>query len=160
MSKFVVATFPDVAMASEANKSLDELRAMGTTVYGWAVLGKDANGRISVLHRVTDSSRAAAVAALIGALAGLPAGLLVAGPDVQVALPAGLLGAALGAVGGGLVGITADLTDRGVGRELAEKVSHALAAGSGAVIADIAPQGMPAFGARMKAVGGTILHAG
>lgn len=145
MSKFVVATFPDVAMASEANKSLDELRAMGTTVYGWAVLGKDANGRISVLHRVTDSSRAAAVAALIGALAGLPAGLL---------------GAALGAVGGGLVGITADLTDRGVGRELAEKVSHALAAGSGAVIADIAPQGMPAFGARMKAVGGTILHAG
>jgi len=145
MSQFVVARFPAVAMAIEANKSITELRAAGATVYGWAVLGKDSSGRISVLHRVSDGSHATVAAALIGALAGLPAGPL---------------GAALGAVGGGLIGVSAELTDRGVGRELAEKISHSLAAGSGAVIADIAPEVTLSFEARMKAIGGAILHAG
>jgi len=145
MSQFVVATFPSEAMATEANKSINELRAAGMTVYGWAVLGKDSKGRISVLHRVADSSHATAVAALIGGVAGLPAGPL---------------GALMGAAAGGLIGMSADLTDRGVGRELAEKVSHALAAGNGAIIADMASEVTLSFEHRMKAAGGTILHAG
>ena len=145
MSQFVVATFPDVATATKANKSLRDFRATGMTVYGSALLGKDSNGRISVLHRVADSSHATAVAALIGGVAGLPAGPL---------------GAAIGAIGGGLIGMSADLTDRGVGRELAEKVSHSLAAGNGAIIADIAPEVVLSFEARVKALGGAILHVG
>jgi uncharacterized membrane protein len=144
MSQFVVATFPDVVTASEANKLLNELRATGLTIYGWAVLGKDSNGKICVLHRVADSSHATAVAALIGALAGLPAGPL---------------GAALGALGGGLIGMSADLTDRAVIRELADRVSRSLANGHGAVIADIASEVLPAFETQMKAIGGAILHA-
>jgi len=144
MSQFVVATFPNETMATEANESVNELRATGTTVYGWAVLAKDSQGRISVLHRVADSSHATAVAALIGALAGLPAGPL---------------GAVMGAIGGGLIGMSADLTDRGAGRALAEKVSHALAAGNGAIVADVSSDARLPFEARMKAVGGTILHA-
>jgi len=144
MSQFVVATFPNETAATEANKLINELRSTGMAVYGWAVLGKDSRGRISVLHRVADSSHATAAAALIGALAGLPAGPL---------------GAVMGAIGGGLIGMSADLTDRGVGRELTEKVWHALAAGNGAIVADISAEVRVPFENRMKAVGGTILHA-
>jgi uncharacterized membrane protein len=143
MSQFVVATFPNETMAIEANRLVNELRGTGMTVYGWAVLGKDIEGKISVLHRVADSSHATAVAALIGALAGLPAGPL---------------GAVMGAVGGGLIGISADLTDRGAGRSLAEKVSQALAAGNGAVIADVSSEARLPFETGMKDLGGTVLH--
>ena len=144
MSHFVVVIFPDTAIASEGNKSLYELRANGMKVYGSAVLGKDSKGRISVLDRVADSSHATAVAALIGALAGLPAGPL---------------GAAMGAVGGALIGMSADLTDRGVGRQLAERVSHALGSGKGAIVVDTAPEEVLAFETRMKALGGTVVYS-
>jgi len=144
MSHFVVVIFPDTAIASEGNKSLYELRARGMTVYGSAVLGKDSQGRISVLDRVADSSHATAVAALIGALAGLPAGPL---------------GAAMGAVGGALIGMSADLTDRGVGRQLAERVSHELGSGKGAIVVDTDPEEVSAFETRMKALGGTVVYS-
>ncbi len=143
MSQFVAAIFPSEAMAVEASRLVTELRGTGMSVYGWAVLGKETQGRISVLHRVADTSQATAVAALIGALAGLPAGPL---------------GAVMGAVGGGLIGMSADLTDRGIGRELVEKVSQALAAGNGAIIADVSSEARVPFETRMRDLGGTILH--
>lgn len=143
MSQFVVAIFPSETMAIEASSLVAELRGTGMSVYGWAVLGKNPQGKISVLHRVAGTSHATVVAALIGALAGLPAGPL---------------GAVMGAVGGGLIGISADLTDRGIGRELAEKVSQALAAGNGAIVADVSSEARVPFETGVKDLGGTILH--
>jgi uncharacterized membrane protein len=98
MNRFGVAVFPDEKAASNGSCALKELIEHGTTVDTFVVV-KRADGKISLLDRSGGESHAAAIAAMIGGLAGLPAGPLAA---------------AMGAAGGALIGFSAEMTDRGV----------------------------------------------
>jgi len=71
-----------------------------------------------------------AVAALIGGLAGLPGGPLAA---------------AIGATGGALIGISAELTGKGEDTRVFDRISDKLAPGHAAVVGDIAEEGMSSF---------------
>ena len=81
-----------------------------------------------------------AAAALIGGLAGLSGGPL---------------GALMGAVGGALIGVSAELTGNGEGTKLVARISKELAPGNAAVVASIAEEGLSSFEKRMR-WGGTI----
>ncbi len=98
----------------------------------------------SCLSRITkEGLGGAAVGAFIGALAGLPVGPLAA---------------TIGAAAGALIGGSADLTNEGVDTELAEKISRELAPGKAAVVAEVDNEGVVAFEALMKSIGGTVVR--
>jgi uncharacterized membrane protein len=142
MRKFGVAVFPDERTASNGSRALKELIERGTTVDASVVVVKHANGNISVLDRSGKESHATAIVAMIGGLAGLPAGPLAV---------------AMGAAGGALIGFSAVLTDRGVDARFLTKISHELAPGKAAIIADLEDDSWPLFDARMKEFGGTVI---
>ena len=55
MSKFVVTTFGTEAKAYEGTQALKELHAKGElTLYGLAVIAKDASGKLSVKEETDD----------------------------------------------------------------------------------------------------------
>jgi uncharacterized membrane protein len=143
LRKFGVAIFPDEKTASNGSRALKELGEGGdVTVYASVVIFKDSDGKISVLDHSDKGSHATAIAALIGGLAGLPAGPLAV---------------AMGAAGGALIGVSAELTDRGVDARFVTKISHELAPGKAAIIADLEDDGWPLFDARMKEFGGAVI---
>jgi len=142
MRKFGVAVFPDERTASNGSRALKELSDHGTTVDALVVVVKHPNGNISVLDRSGGASHATAIAAMIGGLAGLPAGPL---------------GVAMGAAGGALIGFSAELTARGVDARFLTNISHELAPGKAAIIADLEDSNLPLFDARMKESGGTVI---
>jgi uncharacterized membrane protein len=142
MRKFGVAVFSDETAASNGSRALKELIDHGTTVDASVVVVKNANGSISVLDRSGRESHAIATAAMIGGLAGLPAGPLAL---------------AMGAAGGALIGASAELTDRGVDTRFLTKISHELTPGKAAIIADLEDDSWPLFDARMKECGGTVI---
>ena len=142
MHRFGVAVFPDERTASNGSRALKELIELGTTVDASVVVVKHANGNISVLDRSGKESHATAIAAMIGGLAGLPAGPLAV---------------AMGAAGGALIGVSAELTDRGVDARFLTKISHELAPGKAAIVADLEDDSWPLFDARMKDLGGTVI---
>jgi uncharacterized membrane protein len=143
MSKTVAAIFPDIAKAREGNLVLRKLGAEGIAVHTSAIVFKNSDSKLSVLDAAYDGSHVTAVAALIGGLAGLPGGPLAA---------------AIGAAGGALIGISAELTEKGAGKELVKRISDKLAPGNAAVVADIAEEGMSSFETRMSTMGGTFLR--
>jgi uncharacterized membrane protein len=143
MRKFGVAIFPDEKTASNGSHALKELGEGGATVYASVVIVKHSNGNISVLDRSGKGSHAAAIAAaFIGGLAGLPAGPLAV---------------AMGAAGGALIGLSAELTDRGVDARFLTEISRELAPDKAAIVADLEDDGLPSFDARMKECGGTVI---
>ena len=142
MRKFGVAIFPDEKTAFNGSRALKELREGSATVYASVVIVKHSNGNISELDRSGKGSHATATAAFIGGLAGLPAGPLAV---------------AMGAAGGALIGLSAELTDRGVDARFLTKISHELAPDKAAIVADLEDDGLPSFDARMKACGGTVI---
>jgi uncharacterized membrane protein len=146
MSRFVVVTFPDETKAHEGVHILKVLRAEGRiTLHGLAVVARGSDGKLSVLgQRAYEGPHGAAVAALIGGLAGLPGG------PVAVTLFA---------AGGALFGLSADLINRGAGREFVNKVLHDLSSlTKSAVIAEVSEDEGVALDARMETIGGTVLH--
>ncbi len=142
MHRFGVAVFPDERTASNGSRALKEISEHGTTVDASVVVVKDANGNVSVLDRLGRESHATALAAMIGGLAGSPAGPLAV---------------AMGAAGGALIGFSAELTDRGVDARFLTKISHELAPGKAAIIADLEDDSWSLFEARMKEFGGTVI---
>src|SRR5260370_17107512 len=97
MSKIVAAIFADRAKAYEGYLALKYLAAKGVEVHASAIISKGSDSKLSVLEDSYDGFRVTAVAALIGGLAGLRGGPL---------------GALMGAVGGALIGGSAELTVR------------------------------------------------
>jgi uncharacterized membrane protein len=140
--RFGVAVFPDEKAASNGSCALKELIKHGTTVDSFVVV-KRADGKLSVLDRSDGESHATAIAAMIGGLAGLPAGPLAA---------------AMGAAGGALIGFSAEMTDRGVDAQFLNKISHELAPGKAAIFADLGNHNFPLFGVTMKEFGGTVIR--
>ena len=142
MHRFGVAVFPDEIAASNGSCALKELIEHGTSVDTFVVV-KSADGTISVLDRSRGDSHATAIAAMIGGLAGLPAGPLTA---------------AIGAVGGALIGFSAEMAVCEADARFLNQISHELAPGKAAIFADLEDHNFPLFDATMKEFGGTLIR--
>jgi len=141
MSKFVIATFNSEAKAYEGTRALKQLHAEGeVTLYGLAVISKDADGRVSV-KEAPDDLAGTAIGSLVGALIGVLGG------------PAGVV---VGMTAGMMLGSISDLLNIGVGTDFVDKVSGQLAPGKSAVIAEIDEDWVTPLNTRMEAIGGSV----
>jgi uncharacterized membrane protein len=144
MSKFVVIVFPNEARAYEGTRTLNALHAEGSlTLYGDAVIARDAAGKVSLKESADNGPLGTAVGALVGGLVGAIGG------------PVGLV---VGATGGTLLGSMVDLINYGVGEDFVSKVSNELAPGKTAVIAEITETWTTPLDTRMEALGGKVLR--
>jgi len=144
MSKFVVIVFPDEAKAYEGTRALKALHAEGSlSLYGVAVIAKDAAGKISIKEAADVGPLGTAVGALAGGLIGVIGG------------PAGALA---GMAGGTVVGSLFDIFNYGVGDDFMSKVTNELGAGKSAVIAELVENWTTPLDTRMQALGGTVLR--
>ena len=73
-------------------------------------------------------------------------------------LPAGPLGAAIGAAGGAIIGNSADLISQRAEEEYADKISRELAPGKAAIVAEVDEDGVAAVEALMQANGGILVR--
>jgi uncharacterized membrane protein len=146
VSKFVVAVFSGERSADNEVRNLKQLRKRDRTLFeALAVVGRRADGKLSVKHAVKGAS-AAPAAALIGALAGFSAG----GPAP----------AAFAAAAGALFGVSADLVDRGVDDTFIRAVARELSLGKVAIVADVPEGRIDDFHAQMEAAGGIVVQRG
>lgn len=144
MNKFVVIVFPGETQAYQGTRVLMELHAEGSlTLYGMAVVAKDAKGVISTKEAADAGPLGTAVGALVGGLIGV-----IGGPA----------GAAAGAAGGALIGSLNDLFNYGVGADFLMNVSDELAPGKTALVAEVAENWTIPLDTRMEALGGTVLR--
>jgi uncharacterized membrane protein/copper chaperone CopZ len=144
MSKFVVIVFDSEAKAYEGTRALKELHAEGNvTLFSEAVVTKDAAGKLSVKDMVDQGPLGTAVGGLVGGLVGLLGG------------PAG---AVVGIASGMVIGSIGDLLDIGVGTDFVDKVSHTLAPGKTAVIAEVEEDWVTPLNTRIETIGGTIVR--
>ncbi|MGQ7793817.1 DUF1269 domain-containing protein [Faunimonas sp. B44] len=144
MSKFVVIVFPGEAQAYEGTRVLTELHAEGSvTLYGMAVIAKDAAGHSSIKAEADAGPLGTAVGALVGGLLGVIGG------------PVGVLA---GAAGGTLMGSVVDIVNYGVGEDFVVQVSEELGAGKTAIVAELVENWTTPLDARMEALGGTVLR--
>ena len=144
MSKFVVIVFPNETRAYEGSRALKELHVEGSiTLYGMAVIAKDAAGNLKVNESADPGPIGTAVGALVGGLVGL-----IGGP----------IGMAAGAAGGTVLGNLFDIVNLGVGEDYVTKVSEELGPGKTAVIAEIDENWKAPLDTRMGVLGGTILR--
>jgi uncharacterized membrane protein len=144
MSKFIVIVLPGEAQAYEGTRALRELHVEGSlTLYGMAVVTKDAQGTISVKEAADSGPLGTAVGALVGGLVGV-----IGGPA----------GAVAGLTGGALLGSLSDLFNYGVGDDFLSKVSNELAPGKTALIAEVAETWTTPLDTRMEGLGGTVLR--
>ena len=118
MSKFVVIVFPGESQAYQGTRALNELHAEGSlTVYGMAVISKDAQGSLSVKEAADAGPLGMAVGALVGGLVGV-----IGGPP--------------GVLAGAVIGSFVDLFSYGVGADFVSKVSTELRPGKTAIVAE------------------------
>lgn len=144
MSKFIVAIFPDETKAYEGSRGFRELDAEGSlTLYGLAVIAKDANGKLSVRQAVDEGPVGTGVGALVGGLIGLLGG------------PAGV---AIGMGSGALLGSLRDVYVLGVSAEFLDKMSQELTPGKAAVVAEVAEDWVTPLDNRMQAIGGVVVR--
>lgn len=144
MTKLITVIFPDEAKVHEGIRVLKEVQAEGSIkLYASAVVARDSGGKLSVQEITQEGPGVTAVGALIGGLAGLPAGPL---------------GVTIGAAGGAIIGGSAELINQRADSEFVDKISHELAPGKSAVVADIDEDGVTAFEGKMQAIGGAIVR--
>jgi len=144
MSKFVVINFPDTTMIAQGVGALKKLCAEGGIgLYGSAVVAKDSSGKLSVQKVTKEGHGGTVISALIGGLAGLPLGALAA---------------TVGATGGAIFGVSADLVHQSEGSKFVDKFARELERGNTAVVAEVAEDGVTAFEAVMTAVGGVVVR--
>lgn len=144
MSRFVVIVFGDEAKAYQGTRALKELHAEGSlTVYGMAVVAKDAAGKFAIKEAADKGPLGMAVGTVTGGLVGLLAG------------PVGMI---TGALGGTVIGSLVDVFNYGVSADFIAKVSNELAPGKCALVAEIAEFWTTPLDTRMEAVGGIVLR--
>lgn len=143
MNRLAVFIFPDQTRIDGAIGALNKFHSeRNIKVYGSAVITKGTDGRFSVQEITKEGHGGVFVAALIGALAGLPAG------------PAA---AAILATGGAMIGSAADLSAEDDFNEFANNVADSIAPGCSAVVADVAEDSVATVKARMRSLGATVL---
>jgi len=144
MSKFVVVIFPDEMKINQGTRTLKDLHEKGSIkLYASAVVARDSGGKLTVREITNEGLGGTAVGALIGGLAGLPAGPL---------------GAAIGATGGALIGNSADLINQRAEVEFADKISRELAPGKAAIVAEVDDDQVAPVEALMEANGGNLVR--
>jgi len=144
MSKFVVVIFSDEAGVHQGTQALEKLHAEGgITLYASAVVARGSDGKLAVQKITNDGLGGTTVGALIGGLAGLPAGPLAA---------------MIGAAGGAIIGMSADVINRRADTEFVDRVSRELAPGRTAVVAEVADEGAIPLEALMAEIGGTVVR--
>lgn len=141
MNQLVALSFPDQMKIEEAIRALRKL-CSEHSLYASVVVTKDSEGKLSVQEITKEGRGGTAVGALIGALAGLPAG------------PAA---AAIMATGGALIGNAADLTIEGDFTELTNSIADKTPPGGAVIIADVTEESMSGFRTKMQAIGGTVI---
>ena len=143
MSTFGVVVFSDAAMMQQGIDALKKLHREGKIkLYAASVVARDSSGKLSVQEITKEGLGGTAVGALIGGLAGLPAGPL---------------GATVGAAGGAIIGIAADRVNQRTEAEFADKISRELAPGKAAIVAEVDEDGVISFEALMKSIGGSTI---
>jgi uncharacterized membrane protein len=144
MDKMIIVLFNSEREAYEGSRVLKELHADGSiTLYGQAVIAKDASGQVTVKEAADEGPLGTAVGLITGSMVGL-----LGGP-VGVAV-----GAAAGAYGGALY----DLTTAGVGVDFLDQAAKGLDPGKAAVVAEVEEEWVLPLETRMEAVGGTVLR--
>ena len=142
MSKFVVVTFADEAKTSEGIRAIRDLHAKGSLKLDASTLvAKSSSGKLSVQQIANEGHGGAAAGALIGGLAGLPAGPLAV---------------MIGAAGGAAIGVSADLVNQHAETAFAQKILRDLAPGRAAVVAELADDDLTSFQTLMEAIGGSV----
>jgi uncharacterized membrane protein len=143
MSKFAVAVFEDEKKAYEGLHALQELHAEGSlTVWGMAVLRRDAEGRATIIKRDDQGPLGTGLGTLAGGLVGLFGGPVGA-----------LVGMAVGATAGGV----GDLLHLGVSEEFLAAVERDLAPGKFAVIAEIDEEWVVPLDSRVEELGAKVV---
>jgi len=144
MSKYVLIKFPDESMIHQGIEVLKKVHAQGgIKLYASSIVAKDSNGQLSVQKIIKEGLGGTVVGALIGGLAGLPMGPL---------------GMTIGATGGALVGVSADLLEEGDEGKFTQEISRNLTAGKAVIVAEVDEDGLTAFEALMAAIGGTVIR--
>jgi uncharacterized membrane protein len=142
MDRMLVIVFENENKAYEGQKALLDLDKEGSiNVYGYAVVGKDANGKASV--------KAGNDSGPLGTLAGTSLGSLIG-------LLGGPAGMVVGAAAGMYAGATADLTNAGVAGDFIDDVTKAMTPGKAAVVAEVEENWVTPVNSRMTALGGSV----
>ena len=143
MDQFVALSFPNQARVNEAILTVKKFHARNTnSLYHSAIATKGPDGKL-LIHEITAAGHGGTiVAALIGGLAGLPAGPLAV---------------AVMAAGGAMIGGAKDFTAHEHFTALANKIVDNVPIDGALVIADVAEDSLPKFRAILKGVGGSVL---
>jgi uncharacterized membrane protein len=135
--------FPDVAGAQQGLAILKDLHGQGLlAVYGSAVLAKDTDSRVR-LEAVDEGPFGLTVGGLTGGILGLPAGPV---------------GAALGAAGGSTLGAFKELIHEQGRDSFLQRTASQMPPGWSAVAAELAEFGDCRLEARMGAIGGLVMR--
>ena len=144
MSKFVVVIFASETKAYEGTRALKQLHAEGSlTVYGMAVVAKQADGKIEIKQTADDGPLGTGVGALVGGLVGL-----LGGP----------VGAAIGMSAGAYIGLIGDIVNAGVQTDFLDTVSARLTPGKTAVVAEVEEDWLTPLDVRMESIGGEVIR--
>ena len=144
MDRIIVAIFDTEKKAHEGYKALKKLDAEGDiTLYGAAVIEKNAHGKVVVKEEVDEGPLGTAVGLFIGSLIGL-----LGGP----------VGVAYGANTGTLVGMLYDLTNLGINEDFLNEVGQNLQPNKVAVIAEVWEEWVMPVDERMEELGGVVFR--
>jgi uncharacterized membrane protein len=144
MDKILIVVFDDENKAYEGSKTLQDLHNEGgITLYGKAVIAKDAGGKVSVKQADDEGPVGTGVGLLTGSLLGL-----LGGP----------VGVALGAYAGMFGGMLYDLANLGVGEDFLYEVGQYLLPGKAAVVAEVWEAWVLPVDTGMQAVGGVVFR--
>lgn len=144
MDRMLVVVFDNENKAYEGKNALQQLDDEGSiSVYGYAVLAKNADGTATVKQGDDVGP--------IGTLLGTPLGSLIG----VLGGPAGM---AFGAAAGMAAGSTFDLTNVQVGSDFIDDVQKVLSPKKVALIAEIEEDWTTPVDTRMEAIGGTVFR--
>ena len=143
MNRLVVLRFSDQVKTDEAIHALRKLHSeRSVKLYASTAVARDSQGKLSVQEITKEGHGGTAAGALIGALAGLPAGPVAA---------------AIMATGGAMIGNAADLSVQSDFAEFAGNVAGKIGPGSAVVVAEVDEDSVSAFEGLMKGLGGEVI---
>jgi uncharacterized membrane protein len=144
MDRMVVVVFDTEDKAYEGKEALHQLEGEGSiVVYAYAVVGRNADGTVTV----SQSEDPGPLATLLGTAVGSLIGLL-----------GGPVGVAVGATTGLVAGGTLDMNNVRVGEDFVDDVSRELQPNKFAVVAEIQEDWTTPVDTRMEAIGGKVFR--
>ncbi len=164
MDTFIAVVFDNDDAAFKGADALRDLHRDGDIiVYSAAVIGKDANGKVSIKKSADEGPIGTAFGMMIGAMVGVMAGpAAVASGAVAAGTVAAAQAAAVGTAAGSLTGATfgmfRDLYEAGIDADTLDAVSIELLPGKSAVVAAIDEAWTAPLDVKMEAAGGTVFR--